>query len=274
MNSSRKHDSNRRSAGSGNRWARWLTLAAPLLAALAALAYVNRSESPPPLLGYEVVETYPHDPNAYTQGLVYEGGKLFESTGGHGSSELRRVNPATGSIEESVSLSEDLFGEGIAIVGDEIFQVTWKNGIAIVYDKHTLQEKRRHAYSGEGWGLAYDGQHLILSDGTSQLRFIDPATFQVARTANVTSGGQPVERINELEMINGLLYANVWYSDRIARIDPQSGNVLGWIDLVALEPQRSQPDAVLNGIAYDPNGKRLFVTGKLWPRLYEIRIRE
>ncbi len=273
MNSGRKHDTvGKASQARGNRTVLWLLLALPVAGALGSVAYFNRSTAPPPKVGIEIVATMPHDPLAYTQGLVWENGKFYESTGHYGRSELRRVDPASGGVEQSAPLGSDFFAEGIALVGDEIFQLTWREGQAIVYDKHTLQEKRRHNFAGEGWGLAYDGKQLILSNGTSQLQFLDPATFQARRTINVTSGGSSVEDINELEMVEGELYANIWYSNQIAVIDPASGQVKRWIDLSALEPRRGQEDAVLNGIAYDAANKRLFVTGKLWPRLYEIRV--
>ncbi len=227
-----------------------------------------------PTYGFEVVKTFPHDPRAFTQGLVFHDGKFYESTGQEGESSLRHVEIETGKVLTKVDLARDLFGEGLALIGDELFQLTWKNGIAIVYDRATLREKRRHRYQGEGWGLAYDGTSLVMSDGTATLRFIDPKTFRVVRRVSVTIDGTALKDLNELEYIDGEVWANVWYQDGLARIDPKSGKVTGWVNLGTLWPQKQRPseDHVLNGIAYDATGKRLFVTGKYWPKLYEIRL--
>lgn len=220
-----------------------------------------------------VVSAYPHDPNAFTQGLVVYAGKLLEGTGQYGSSSLRRVDIQTGRVEQLLPLEATYFGEGIAVLDDRVFQLTWQNGVGFVYDAKTFAAERTFRYTGEGWGLTTDGTHLILSDGTSALRFLDPETLAVVRQLSVTDAGIPVVRINELEYIEGEIWANIWYQDRIARIAPDSGEVLGWIDLSALYPRAGRPnDDVLNGIAYDAAEQRLFVTGKNWPQLFELEI--
>lgn len=249
----------------------WLAPAAAVGAALAAVAYYNRPRPQPPVYAVGVVAQFPHDTGAFTQGLLIADGLLYESTGHYGRSQLRKVKLETGEILNEAPLDRQYFAEGIAAVGDEIFLLTWKEGVAIVFDRETLQEKRLLRYQGEGWGLTYDGRHLIQSDGTATLRFRDPATFEVVRTLQVTSGGQPLGYVNELEYIDGQIYANVWYSDQIARIDPQTGEVTSWLDLAPLVPPVADRDAVLNGIAFDEANQRIFATGKLWPKLYEIR---
>jgi glutamine cyclotransferase len=220
-----------------------------------------------------VVAAYPHDPNAFTQGLVVYGGELLESTGQYGSSSLRRVDIETGRVEQLLPLDAMYFGEGIAVLADRVYQLTWQNGIAFVYDATTFAAERTFRYTGEGWGLTTDGTHLILSDGTSALRFLDPETLSVVRQLTVTDAEIPVVQINELEYVEGEIWANIWHSDRIARIAPDTGKVVGWIDLSALYPRNGRPaEAVLNGIAYDPAEQRLFVTGKNWPQLFELEI--
>jgi glutamine cyclotransferase len=233
----------------------------------------DRAETPPAVFGYELVHTYPHDPEAFTQGLTIADGFLYEGTGLEGRSTLRRVDLETGRVLQHVNLPGDLFGEGIAVRGDEIVQLTWRDGFALVHDRTTFREKRRIPYAGEGWGLTSDGPHLVASNGTATLYFLKPANFEVARQVEVKSGGQPVQQLNELEWVEGEVFANVWYQDRIARIDPATGRVVGWIDLTGLydSPRRDKED-VLNGIAYDAKTKRLFVTGKNWPNLFEIKI--
>lgn len=223
---------------------------------------------------FKVVATYPHDPGAFTQGLVVDGDELLEGTGLNGASSLRRVKLKTGEVVQSVELNKQYFGEGITVWDDLIYQVTWKNQVGVIYDRSTLQVLKTFTYSGEGWGLTHDGTSLILSDGSSTLRFLDPKTFQVVRRISVRGPRGAVNKLNELEYVDGEIWANIWHADRIARIDPEKGRLLGWIDLSDLWPRRDRPDAqaVLNGIAYDPTDKRLFVTGKLWPRLYEIEI--
>jgi glutaminyl-peptide cyclotransferase len=223
---------------------------------------------------FKVVHVYPHDAHAFTQGLIYLDGHLYESTGIRGQSSLREEDLDTGRILQFAALPDKYFGEGLAAWGNTLVQLTWQSHVALVWDRAKFKLLRTLDYPGEGWGLTGDGKNLILSDGTATLRFLDPATFREVRRVIVTSGGKPVTRLNELEYIHGEIYANVWYSDRIARISPASGKVLGWIDLSGLLPaaERSSADAVLNGIAYDAVNDRLFVTGKLWPRIFEIRV--
>jgi glutaminyl-peptide cyclotransferase len=227
-----------------------------------------------PNFGFEEVKSYPHDPQAFTQGLVFHEDGLYESTGLEGQSSLRRVELETGKVLDRVNLDARLFGEGLALVEDELFQLTWQNGVCLVYDRKTLRKKRTHQYEGEGWGLAFDGKHLILSDGSFTLRFLDPKTFRVEHRVVVTLGGKKLGDLNELEYVNGEVWANVWFKDYLARIDPKTGKVNSVVDLAALWPwkQRTDDGQVLNGIAHDPKGKRLFVTGKNWPKLHEIRV--
>ncbi len=227
-----------------------------------------------PLSTYRIKNTYPHDSSAFTQGLVYSDGVLYESTGLRGRSSLRRVNLETGSILQQTSLLPEYFGEGIAVFKDRIYQLTWTAGVGFVYDKKTLALLQEFRYGVEGWGMTHDGQHLIVSDGSPILYYWDPATLREVKRLNVTDGGKPVENLNELEIVEGEIYANVWQKDLIARISPETGKVLGWIDLKGLLPpsDRSGREDVLNGIAYDPAKKRLFVTGKLWPKLFEIEV--
>jgi len=222
--------------------------------------------------GYEIVNTYPHDPAAFTEGLVYTGGAMFESTGLYGSSALRQVDLRTGAVLHSVPLGAQYFGEGATFFQGKIFQLTYQSQIAFVYDAATFAPIVQFFYSGEGWGLTHDDRWLIMSNGTSQIRFIDPATFQEVSTINVHDvQGLPIANINELEYINGEIYANIWLTDAVARIDPASGLVVGWIDLTGLLPAGT-PGDVLNGIAYDDVTGHLLVTGKLWPWLFEVRV--
>jgi glutamine cyclotransferase len=226
-----------------------------------------------PVYSFCVVHTYPHDPEAFTQGLVYHDGFIYEGTGLRGRSSLRRVELQSGKILQVHSLEQRFFGEGIAIFGDKLYQLTWQSGLGFIYDWRSFEPLGTWQYEGEGWGLTHDGTHLIMSDGTSTLRFLDPETLQVVRQVEVRARSGPVVRLNELEYVRGEVYANVWQTDRIVRIDPQSGAVVGWIDLSGLLSgvDGSQVD-VLNGIAYDAEGDRLFVTGKLWPKLFEIEL--
>jgi glutamine cyclotransferase len=223
---------------------------------------------------YRIIHTYPHDPHAFTQGLVFVDGSLYESTGLEGQSSLRMVDLETGRILQSQPVDSKYFAEGLTAWGSTLVQLTWESHVALVYDRFSFRMLRTFSYSGEGWGLTQDGTSLILSDGSDTLRFFDPATFREVRHLSVTDHGKPVLEINELEFIHGKIYANIWHSDRIARIDPVSGKVLGWIDLKGLLPAAKQtdPEAVLNGIAYDSAHDRLFVTGKLWPKLFEIQV--
>jgi glutamine cyclotransferase len=251
---------------------RWVILAGLAAVACVGVVWGLAGGREPPVHGFEVVQTYPHDPQAYTQGLVYSDGALFEGTGKYGESTLRRVALDTGKVLQVHALHRNLFGEGITIWDGQIIQLTWRNGIGIVYDQRSFQELRRFQYRGEGWGLTHDGRHLIVSDGSATLRFLDPKTFRVVRQLLVQSRGRRVGQLNELEFVRGEVFANIWGRDEIARISPQTGEVAGWIDLHGLLPQRADREAVLNGIAYDEQGDRLFVTGKDWPKLFEIRL--
>jgi len=218
------------------------------------------------------VEVFPHDPNAFTQGLVIHDGYFYEGTGQYGRSSLRKVAIASGDVERIATLDASYFGEGITILGDRIYQLTWQQGIGFVYDLETFANVGSFRYTGEGWGLTHDGEHLIMSDGTASLRFLDPETFEVVRAVEVSDGGRPVARLNELEYVEGEVWSNVWYDDRIARIDPDTGTVIGWIDLASLYPRsRRGSEDVLNGIAYDATAKRTFVTGNNWTILLELR---
>lgn len=228
-----------------------------------------------PLYSYEVVNTFPHDPEAYTQGLVFHEGKFFESTGRIGKSSLRNVEVETGKVLKQANVPSPYFAEGITLLKGKIYQLTWQHHTGFIYDVATFKKLGEFTYQGEGWGLTNDGNSLILSDGTDQIRFLDPSTFKVLRTIAVLDKRVPVARLNELEFIRGEIYANVWTEDRIARIDAKTGKVLGWIQLSGLIPRTELHDeeAVLNGIAYDEAHDRLFVTGKLWPKVFEIRIK-
>jgi glutaminyl-peptide cyclotransferase len=236
-----------------------------------------QTNAPPesiPVYSYEVVNVWPHDRKAFTQGLVFLNGTLLESTGLNGQSTLRKVDLTTGTVQKRVEVPAIYFAEGLAVLGGKIFQLTWQNGEGFVYDLETFQIEKEFAYEGEGWGLTTDNQWLILSDGTPQIRFLDPVTFEVKRTINVLSHGQPVSRLNELEFINGEIYANVWQTDYVVRINPATGQVVGAIDFTGLLSNDERTDTdVLNGIAYDATNHRLFITGKLWPKLFEVRLK-
>lgn len=220
-----------------------------------------------------IVAAYPHDPNAFTQGLAFSGGRLYEGTGRYGSSSIRRVDVETGVIEQMRPLNRNYFGEGIAILDDKLYQLTWQNQLAIVYDLESFDLLDTLFYEGEGWGLTHDGQSLILSDGSATLRFLSPEDFEVERTIEVHTETGPVVRLNELEYVDGEIWANIWYEDRIVRIAPDSGAVLGWIDVGQLYPQnRRDREDVANGIAYDEDSGRLLLTGKNWPQIFEVRL--
>jgi len=229
-----------------------------------------------PTYGFEVVNSWPHDAEAFTQGLIFHDGALVESTGQYGESTLRRVDLKTGKVLKQVAVPPQFFGEGLTLFGGKLYQLTWQGKRGFVYDPATFEKKGEFKYDGEGWGLTHDGESLILSDGTNQLRFIDPQTFRVTRTVSVFDGGRPLRDLNELEYVRGEIYANIWHDDRIVRLDPRTGKVLGWIDLRGIIPRSelSDEEAVLNGIAYDEAGDRLFVTGKLWPKLFEIKLKQ
>lgn len=231
-------------------------------------------ERVPVVYGYKVVNSYPHDPQAYTQGLIFKDGYLFESTGLYGQSSLRKVKLETGEVVQRHPLDPEYFAEGLTDLGANLVQLTWQSNVGFVYDARTFALRRTFRYRGEGWGLTRDGRQFITSDGSNRLRFLDAATFRETGLVVVTDKGSPVRDLNELEFIRGEVYANVWHTDRIARIAPGSGRVTAWIDLGGLLPaaSRSNPEAVLNGIAYDATRDRLFVTGKLWPRVFEITL--
>lgn len=234
----------------------------------------SAAQTPVPVYGFEVVRVYPHDPTAFTQGLAFHDGVLLESTGRYPST-VRRVRLEDGVVLQRRELDEDYFGEGLTLVDDRVLTLTWKHGKAFVWDADDLEPAGEYTYGGEGWGLTDDGTRLILSDGSATLRFLDPLTLAETGRLDVTLEGRPVDQINELEWIDGEVFANLWRSDTIVRIDPATGVVTGVIDLTALMPDRRglEPiDAVLNGIAWDPVGRRLFVTGKTWPKLFEIRL--
>ena len=224
---------------------------------------------------YQVIHTYPHDSNAFTQGLIFLDGRLYESTGLNGKSSLRMVDLATGQVLQKYDLPAEYFGEGLTAWGSSLIQLTWQAHKALVYDRFSFSLQRTFEYAGEGWGLTHDKTRLILSDGTPYLRFFDPHTFkQIKRLRVIDESGHPVEKLNELEYVKGEIYANIWQTDEIVRISPRSGKILGRIDLSGIIDKREldSPDAVLNGIAYDPTGDRLFITGKLWPKLFEIKL--
>lgn len=229
-----------------------------------------------PTYGVQVVRRWPHDPSAYTQGLEIVGDALYEGTGMEGQSSVRIVDLATGSPRRKIDLPKEYFGEGITVLGGRLYQLTWKSEKGFVYDAATLRQTGTFAYTGEGWGLTNDGTSLIMSDGTNTIRWIDPKTFQVTRTVAVTDQGIPVTQLNELELIDGVIWANVWQTTTIARIDPATGQVNSWINVGDLlnSADRSEPVDVLNGIAYDKASHRLFLTGKYWPAMFEVRVKE
>ena len=226
-----------------------------------------------PMYGYAVRNIFPHDRDAFTQGLEYVDGILYEGTGLNGRSSIRKVKLENGQLLQKHDIPAEYFGEGVTVWRSELFQLTWQSGVALVYDKQTFAPRRMHKYLGEGWGLTHDSDSLIMSDGTDALRFLDPATFREKRRIRVTAVGMPVKELNELEYVRGEIFANVWQTDYIARIDPVSGLVKAWVDLRGLLSLREREGAdVLNGIAYDAARDRLFVTGKLWPKLFEIKL--
>ena len=243
-------------------------------------ANAGAPERTAPVARFRTVRSWPHDPAAFTQGLDFHDGKLYEGTGVEGQSTLREVTLETGEVVRKVNLPGNVFGEGITVLGNRIYQVTWKSQKGYVYDRTSFLRIGEFTYDGEGWGLTNDGASLILSDGSARLRFIDPSTFQVQRTVTVMDGPREVPKLNELEMVKGEIYANVWETHTVARIDPATGKVVGWIDLEGLFTDSDrrrylkpgQAVDVLNGIAYDEGANRLVVTGKWWPRLYEITV--
>jgi len=240
---------------------------------LLALLLVATPAPPPSTSSYQVIHTYPHDPKAFTQGLIYIDGHLYESTGLNGQSSLRMVDLITGQVLQKHDVPAEYFGEGLTDWGSTLIQLTWISHKALVYDRFSFSLLKTFSYEGEGWGLTHDDTHLILSDGTAYLRFLDSKTFKVVRRIHVVGEtGKPVDNLNELEYIHGEIYANVWQTDDIVRISPQSGKVLGRINLAGIIDTRDLArGAVLNGIAFDAKSNRLFVTGKLWPKLFEIK---
>ncbi len=243
-----------------------------LVLAFATLASCQKSA--PDTLAYQIVSTRPHDESAYTQGLQLLDGRLFESAGQYGESTLREIDPTTGKILRKRPLAKTVFGEGLTIIGKEMWVLTWKEGTVFVFDPDTFKPIRSHTYQGEGWGLTSDGRLLIMSDGSSDLKYIDPKDFSVVRTLPVKDGKTSVKNLNELEMIDGQIFANIYQTDRIARISPETGQVTGWLDLKGLKHQLTKPNRadVLNGIAYDKATGNLLVTGKYWPQMFEIKI--
>lgn len=226
------------------------------------------------VLQYEVLNSYPHDPAAFTQGLFYEAGVLYESTGLYGESSLRRVDLKTGRVRRQIDLDETYFGEGATVFQGKLYQLTWQAGECFVYDPKSLEQLDSFRYEGEGWGLTHDDEHLILSDGTDRIRFLDPKGFAVVRSIDVRLGERPVKHLNELEYVDGSIYANVWHQDVIVRIDPKTGRITGFLNLSKLWPERpDNPEAVLNGIAYDAGRDAFLVTGKLWSKLFAIRLK-
>ena len=261
-----------------------LVIVAVLVAGVASIVVLNSGQTQKPnspvLYTYHVVNTYPHDTGAFTEGLVFDEGVLYESTGGYGTtfgshnsdvSSLRQVDLESGNVTKEILLAGEYFGEGLTVVNDSLIQLTWQNGIGFVYNKETFALEGNFSYHTEGWGLTYNGSELIMSDGTSNLYFLNPVTFQKVGQVSVHDGNASVTNINELEYINGDVYANIWLTQKIAIINPQTGTVKGWIDLTGLY-QPNDENSVLNGIAYDSQTNRLFVTGKNWPNLYQITI--
>ena len=248
-------------------------LAAAAAAVLALHAAPARAEIP--VWGYEVVKTYPHDPEAFTEGLFYQGGALYESTGLEGRSSIREVQLATGKVLRQRPIDPKYFGEGIVAWKGKLVELTWQSQIGFTYDLSTFKPRSSFTYKGEGWALTQDGRRLIMSDGTPQLRFLNPDTLAETGRVTVTADGKPVININEVEYVKGEVLANIWQTALIVKIDPKSGKITGLIDLsplVAAEAAKGQPIDVLNGIAYDAAHDRLFITGKLWPDLYEIKL--
>jgi glutaminyl-peptide cyclotransferase len=245
----------------------------PILIALAAS--ISVADAAVPVYGYEVVHTYPHDPLAFTEGLFYLNGYLYESTGLEAHSTIRKVRLETGAVVQKIDIPPQYFGEGIVAWGGHLISLTWKSHVGFVFDLATLKLKHEFSYAGEGWALTQDGRQLIMSDGTPELRFINPTTLKETNLLTVTLAGKAIRNLNELEWVKGEIFANVWQTNWILRIDPKSGEVTGLINLAGLlnaSDRVAGPDGVLNGIAYDAKGDRLFVTGKNWPTLFEIRL--
>jgi glutaminyl-peptide cyclotransferase len=252
----------------------FLFLGGLLLLGAALNQKADSSENTAPIFGYKIINTFPHDPKAFTQGLIYHKGFLYEGTGLLGQSSLRKVQLETGKILKQISLPVDLFGEGLTLWENKIIQLTWQSGLGLVYELDTFRVLKKFHYPTEGWGITQDGRQLIMSDGTDTLTFLDPNTFKEQKRIRVHDRGLPIPLLNELEYIKGEIYANVFLTNRIVRISPKTGRVTGWIDLKGLLPEADwvQGVDVLNGIAYDDQRDRIFVTGKYWPKLFEIQI--
>src|SRR5438093_11429319 len=248
-----------------------------LLSVLFAVTILGFGQSPAggslPLFGYQIVHVYPHDADAFTQGLQFVDGALYEGTGLNGRSSIRKVELETGKVLQRRNVSDEHFGEGITVWKSDLIELTWQSHVAFVYDRTTFEPKKRFSYPGEGWGLTSDGTNLVMSDGTDELRVLDPVTFAEKRRIKVTAGGIALRNLNELEYMKGEILANIWMTDYVARVAPDSGRVTAYIDLRGLltATERANTD-VLNGIAYDAKQDRLFVTGKLWPKLFEIKL--
>jgi glutamine cyclotransferase len=240
---------------------------------VALLLALSTARAAAPEYGYQVVHVYPHDRAAFTEGLEYRGGFLYESTGLEGRSTLSKIKLETAEVVQSIRLDPKLFGEGITILNQKIVQLTYQTSLGFVYDQATLKQQRTFTYPGEGWSLTNDGSQIYMDDGTSEIRVWDASTLQEKRRIRVHDGTRPIQELNELEWVRGELYANIWRTYRIARISPADGSVTGWVDLTGiLSPADRQGIDVMNGIAYDSQGDRLFVTGKLWPKLFEIKL--
>lgn len=249
------------------------TISLYLLTALLSVNNVSAADDVP-VHSIEVINEFPHDPGAFTQGLTWHDGHLYEGTGRNGQSSLRQVELESGELVQRHNLNRRYFGEGITIMNDKVYQLTWRSHIGFVYNLNNFSQEKTFFIAGEGWGITHDGEQLIVSDGSATLRFLDADTQQERRRVQVMLNDRPVQYINELEYINGEVWANVWYQDMIVRIDPQTGNVNSIVELAGLYPGRNNRDEVLNGIAWDAVNQRLFVTGKLWPVLYEIKVLE
>lgn len=253
-------------------------LAIAFLLALSPMAFGQSAHQNhamrPPEYTFKIIQEFPHDPTAFTQGLIYHDGFLYEGTGLNGRSSLRKVRLETGEVIQRANLDSQFFGEGITIFKNEIVQLTWQTQVGFIYNLSDFRFLRQFSYPGEGWGLTTHGNEIFMSDGTAEIRVLDGETLKEKRRLKVHDGSTAINELNELEFVEGEIFANIWQTDRIARISPQSGKVVGWIDLPGLLSPiyRREEGAVLNGIAYDAAHKRLFVTGKLWPKLFEIQL--
>jgi glutaminyl-peptide cyclotransferase len=259
--------------GAFGRWAPWLAIGAIVLGIVLWQAYPTSPETSIPMdMVVRVVRSFPHDTEAFTQGLLHHDGHLYESTGLRGRSSLRRVDVESGEVLQKVDLDEELFAEGLARVDDRLVQLTWRARTALVYDLESFDKIGEHEYRGEGWGLCYDGERLIMSSGNDRLQFRDPDTFEKLGEVRVTRAGRRLRQLNELECVDGAVYANVWMDDHIARIDPETGQVVSWIDAGGLLPreERHGGEDVLNGIAYLPDSGHFLLTGKNWARMFEV----